>query len=148
MVFIYVSLTILGNDSVTVAVLAWDMQRNAAQTGIPVTYKQGQRRYRMCVTWSDYVGRVTRGLTQTQIADRAGIAQSSVGRWLRGDPPDVDKVLAFAHAFGQPAVEALIAAGHLQASDVSTARTPITAFSTEELLDELRRRIITGEGRL
>lgn len=103
----------------------------------------------MRVTWSDYVARVTRGLTQTQIADRAGIAQSSVGRWLRGDPPAVDKVLAFAHAFGQPAAEALIAAGHLQASDVSpTARTPITAFSTEELLDELRRRIITGEGRL
>lgn len=94
-------------------------------------------------SWPDYVRRITRGLTQVQIAERSGLAQSNIGRWLRGEPgqPKPDKVLTLAAAFGQPPAEALIAAGYLTADDVATKRTPLSAYSEAELLDELRRRV-------
>lgn len=100
---------------------------------------------RVVETWPEYVRRVTRGMTQAQIADKmGGIAASNVGRWLRGDPgtPRADSVVALAKAFGQPPLEALIAAGYLTDADVSTKRTPLSAYTMAELIDELRRRTV------
>lgn len=99
---------------------------------------------RVVESWPEYVRRVTRGLTQAQIAERSGLAQSNIGRWIRGEPgqPKPDKVLAFAAAFGQPPAEALIAAGYLTDADVATKRTPLSAYTMAELIDELRRRTV------
>lgn len=93
--------------------------------------------------WSAYVRRVAGGLTQVQIAEKTGLAQTNVGRWLRGDPgvPKAEKVIAFAKCFGMPAVEALIAAGYLDGDDAAaTVRIPLSEYSTGELFDECRRR--------
>lgn len=98
-------------------------------------------------TWAQYVRRIAGTLTQTQIAEKTGVAQTNVGRWLRGDPgmPKADSVVAFARAFKQPPVEALVAAGYLNVEEGSRrkgARTPIKEYSTEELLAELGNRTI------
>lgn len=94
--------------------------------------------------WPEYVRRVTRGHTQAQIAKMTGIAESNIGRWMRGErgQPKPDKVLDLAKAFGQPPAEALIAAGYLTDADVSAKRTPLSAYTMAELLDELRRRTV------
>lgn len=95
-------------------------------------------------TWPEYVRRVTRGCTQAQIATRTGVAESNIGRWMRGErgQPKPDSVLALAKAFGQPPLEALIAAGYISADDVTVRRTPLSAYTLAELIDELRRRTV------
>lgn len=97
-------------------------------------------------SWPEYVRRVTKGLTQSQISAKVGgVSTSSVGSWLRGDPgqPDADKVIAFAKAFNQPPLEALTAAGYFSPEEtIPSARTPLSAYSMAELIDELRRRTV------
>lgn len=96
-------------------------------------------------TWSAFVRRVTGGATQVDIAKRAGLAQTNVGRWLRGDPgaPRADSVIAFALAFEQDPVEALVAAGYLKDEWVSGSgpRTPLSQYSDEEITHELQSRL-------
>jgi len=95
-------------------------------------------------TWPSYVRRITAGLKQEQISEASGISQTTISAWLRGAPaiPKAESVIAFARAFGQPAVEALVAAGYLDAEDAAaTVRTPLAEFSTEELFAELHTRM-------
>ena len=100
--------------------------------------------------WSDYVRRVTTGLNQVQIAERTGIAQTAIGRWLRADngAPRADYVVAFARAFDENPVEALIIAGYITAAEagVERVRVPLSEYAPEELLADLNRRFIEGSG--
>jgi transcriptional regulator with XRE-family HTH domain len=94
-------------------------------------------------SWSDYVRRVSKGLTQEQISEVTGISQTTVSSWLRSAPstPKAEMVIALARAFRQPPIEALAAAGYLTAAEAaSTAHTPLGVYSSGELFDELRRR--------
>ena len=92
--------------------------------------------------WQEYVRRVTGTLTHAQISEKSGVAQSNVGRWLRGEHivPKADSVISFAQSFGQPPVEALIAAGYLEESQTTAPRSPLSMYSTGELFAELARR--------
>jgi transcriptional regulator with XRE-family HTH domain len=95
-------------------------------------------------SWSAYVRRVAGGLTQVQISEKTGLAQTNIGRWLRGDPgaPKAESVIAFARSFGQPPVEALAAAGYLEADEASSmSRTPLSEYSDRELVGELSSRL-------
>jgi len=100
--------------------------------------------------WSDYVRQVTTGLNQVQIAERTGIAQTAIGRWLRADTgaPRADYVVTFARAFDQNPVEALIIAGYITAAEagVERVRVPLSEYAPEELLADLNRRFIEGSG--
>jgi hypothetical protein len=101
-------------------------------------------------TWPEYVRRVTRSMPQTRIADITGIAQTNVGRWLRGetDAPLATTVVTFARKLGENPVEALIAAGYitLQESGAEVvAYTGLQGYSTRQLLDELDRRVIDAD---
>jgi transcriptional regulator with XRE-family HTH domain len=78
-----------------------------------------------------------------QIAEKTGLAQSSVGAWLRGQPgvPRAESVIAFARAFRQSPIEALVAAGYLSTEEAGmTQRTPLSQYSRDELFDELGTR--------
>ena len=88
-------------------------------------------------------------MSQTEIAERTGVAQTAIGRWLAGKTgaPRAESVVAFARAVGKPAVEALIAAGYLEPADakeIANVGQSIREFTTDELLDELRQRTIDG----
>jgi transcriptional regulator with XRE-family HTH domain len=94
-------------------------------------------------SWARYVARVTGDMKQAEIAERTGVAQTNVGRWLRGDPglPRAESVVAFARAFGQSPIEALVAAGYISLEEsAGRSRTPISEYSTDELFEELRHR--------
>jgi hypothetical protein len=94
-------------------------------------------------TWPDYVRRISKGLKQEEISEMTGISQTTISAWFRGAPamPKAEMVIAFAKAFRQPPVEALVAAGYLDAADAaSTVRTPLSEYSSGELFDELRSR--------
>jgi transcriptional regulator with XRE-family HTH domain len=91
-------------------------------------------------SWPAYVRRIAGGLTQEKIAEKTGLAQTNVGRWLRGAPgaPKAESVIAFAKGFGQPPIEALVAAGYLDAADAATGvRTALSEYSRKELLMHL-----------
>lgn len=97
--------------------------------------------------WARYVRDVAGNLNQLEIAAKTGIAQSNVGRWLRGEPgtPKADSVVALARAFDQPPVEALVAAGYITEEEAGAkarrTRTPLNDYTDVELVDELRRRV-------
>ena len=99
----------------------------------------------MRVSWSDYVKRVGGRMTHAQMAEQSGVAVSNIGRWIRGEPglPRAESVIAFARAFGQSPLEALIAAGYLSMDEAGATprlRTPLRDFSYGELVGELQRR--------
>lgn len=96
--------------------------------------------------WSDYVRRIAGGLNQLEIAAKTGLAQTNIGRWMRGEHviPKAESVVAFARAFNEPPVEALVAAGYITAEEAGArarkAKTPLREYSEHELIDELSSR--------
>ena len=99
-------------------------------------------------TWRPYVERHTKGLTQAEVAERTGLGQTAISRWLREDTnaPRAEYVVAFARGFNLNPVEALIVAGYVTADEAGTAtegRTPIADYPDMELLEELRQRFHT-----
>jgi transcriptional regulator with XRE-family HTH domain len=100
--------------------------------------------------WSAYVRRVAGGLGQLDIAERTGLAQTNIGRWLRGEPvvPKAESVVAFARAFNEPPVEALVAAGYITEEEAGAkarrAKTPLREYSEVELLQEVLGRKTGG----
>lgn len=94
-------------------------------------------------SWSEYVRRVAGSFTQMQIAEKTGLAQSSVGAWLRGQPgiPRAESVITFARTFRQSPIEALVAAGYLSVEEADMQeRTPLSRYTRDELFDELSTR--------
>ena len=97
----------------------------------------------MSNTWTEYVRRIAGATTQADIAIRAGVAASNVGRWQRGEPgsPRGENVAAFARAFGRPVIEAFAAAGFCTEAETEfPARTPLSEYAYAELVHELMRR--------
>ena len=94
------------------------------------------------MSWWGYVQKVTDGASQTAIAERAGIAQSSVNRWKTVIPKS-ENVISFAKAYGRPPLEALLAAGIVSDEDVNLTQVPanLSEVETDALLAEIRRRI-------
>lgn len=98
----------------------------------------------MAESWADYTRRITGGATQAEIATRTGIEQSSISRWRQGrNTPRAELVVAFARSYERNPVEALIVAGYLDRNEVGGVielETSLSAVSTEQILDEVRRR--------
>lgn len=76
------------------------------------------------MAWWDYVQKVTGGASQTAIAEKAGISQSSVNRWKTVIPKS-ENVIAFAKAYGRPPLEALQEAGLVSDEDIALTQVPI-----------------------
>lgn len=100
-------------------------------------------------SWSEYVKRIAAGMNQLQIAEKTGLAQTNIGRWLRGDPgiPRAESAIQFARGFNRPPVEALVAAGYLNKDEAAATieiRIPLSEFSNQEVLDDVNRRMLEG----
>lgn len=63
-----------------------------------------------------YVRRITGDTTQKEIADRTGVNQTTISRWLRAtnDPSHAGNVAALAIEYGRNPLEAFVAAGLLE----------------------------------
>lgn len=101
-------------------------------------------------TWPEYVRRVTRSMPQAKAAELTGIAQTNIGRWLRGETesPLANTVVAFARRLGESPLEALVAAGYITPDEAGAGvveRQGLRSYSTRQLLDELDRRVIDGD---
>lgn len=89
----------------------------------------------MDTMWGLYVARFGQGLTQSQVGERAGVDQATVGRWLKGTkvPTSPGSVAALARSFGRNPLEAFVAAGFLTAEEAGRG----LAKSSQKLLAEL-----------
>lgn len=94
-------------------------------------------------TWAEYVRAV--GSTPKEIATATGVSQSIVSRWLSGTThPSAENVVGFARAFNGRPVEALMAAGYLDPSEVEGAFEVMfspKSLSDRDLLTELADRL-------
>jgi hypothetical protein len=96
-------------------------------------------------TWSTFVRTVIGQRTNKEVAELIEFSESGVGNWVRGEgfaAPNAQHVVRFARTFRQPLHLALIAAGIGAPDDYGDiVTTPdASALTTDELLDELRRR--------
>jgi hypothetical protein len=100
--------------------------------------------------WSKYIDATSDGAYNTAIAEAIGVDPATVGRWRTGAvDPKPRQVVAYARAFGQGPIAALIAAGYLTEAEVDL---PVAAprvytlddFSALELATELVRRLREG----
>jgi hypothetical protein len=92
--------------------------------------------------WAKYVDRVIGDTGQAEAAKMAGVDQSCISRWRSGKlqrAPDARAVVAFARAFGRPAVEALAAAGYITAAEARAVETDNVAALMRQLLDVLEQ---------
>ena len=111
---------------------------------LPVTSVPVQNEH----SWADYVRALH--ANQSEVSRRAGIAASTVSRWISGSTPEAAQVIAVARAFGESPIYALVVAGYLSASEsgagVTTPRgLQLRGFTELELAQELVRRIEAGE---
>lgn len=98
--------------------------------------------------WYDYVQRVTEGMTAKEAATRAGFDQSAMTRWKNGANADPRFVVQFARAFHQNILKALVESELItdEEADLHEVKVGVEDMSTQQLLEELARRIDNGHG--
>ena len=96
--------------------------------------------------WYDYILRVTEGMTAKDAATRAGFDQSAMTRWKNGANADPKFVVQFARAFRQNVLNALAESELItdEEADLHEVRIGVADISTQQLLEELARRIDNG----
>lgn len=99
-------------------------------------------------TWWQYVSDVTERATLESVARKVDVSQATVSRW-QASTPKPENVADFARAYGRPVLEAFVAAGFLTADEAKQRpmeRHPITDYSDDELVAEVRRRLAERGG--
>lgn len=97
-------------------------------------------------SWDTYVSRtVGPGTSQVEIAERTGIDQTTISRWLSGGPrPRTPQMVTrFARGYDRPVLEAFIAAGLISTSDARVRVVKprsLAGFTLAELWHEINRR--------
>ncbi|QYC54604.1 transcriptional regulator [Gordonia phage Agueybana] len=96
-------------------------------------------------SWWSYFKRVAGTETGRVIAEAAQVSEPQVSRWKTGkNRPDAEALITFARHFGRPPVEAIVAAGYLNADEVGAVvdvTRPIGDLGNNELLKEVQRRM-------
>lgn len=97
--------------------------------------------------WSKYIDATSGGALNVTIAKRLNLDPATIGRWRTGAvDPKPRQVVAYARAFDQSPIQALVAAGYLAPDEVGIefadprART-LDDFSTYELAEEIAERL-------
>lgn len=84
-------------------------------------------------TWAAYVRRLIGSDTQAAVEARAGIHQTTVSRWLKGQTPQPGEAARLAQAYGGNVLEAFVAAGFLTEEEAGIPPTPRREFA--DLID-------------
>lgn len=87
-------------------------------------------------------------MTARDAADRAGFDPSTLTRWKQGMNAEPRFVVQFARAFGLNVIQALAEAELItdQEADIREVKIGIKDLATQQLLEELARRIDHGGG--
>lgn len=110
------------------------------------------RRKRSLVTenWPEYLRRITKGQTQSEIADHIGIGRLSVCNWLSGKTrPKAETVIIAARVYQRSPIEALLAASYLNPRELDEPidiRTSMYELPANDIAEEVRRRLRQLEG--
>ncbi|QWY79676.1 transcriptional regulator [Arthrobacter phage Persistence] len=98
--------------------------------------------------WYDYITRVTDGMTAREVATRAGFDESAMTRWKKGLNADPKFVVQFARAFNQNVLLALAEAELITDEEAALheVKIGVEEMTTQQLLEELARRIDNGHG--
>jgi len=93
--------------------------------------------------WWLYVQDVTHHAQGIDIAARAGIDNSHVTRWKKGQNPGGHFVVKFARAYERNVLEALVAAEYITEEEAALheVRIGLDEFNTLQLIDEVRERV-------
>jgi transcriptional regulator with XRE-family HTH domain len=96
--------------------------------------------------WYEYITRVYEGMTAREAAARAGFDQSAMTRWKNGANADPRFVVQFARAFNQNVLKALAESELItdEEANLHEVRIGVEDMSTQQLLEELARRIDNG----
>jgi transcriptional regulator with XRE-family HTH domain len=97
--------------------------------------------------WGTYVLAISDN--QSEISKAAGVAQSTVSRWMAGEQPKPVSVISLARHYRMSPVAALVAAGFLKASEITDSGVQprglaMHEFTELELAKEIVRRIEEG----
>ncbi len=101
------------------------------------------------MSWSEFLTRHAKGVSQGEIAKAAGVAPPTVSRWLSGKQGvNAMQAAAVARALKAPVLEAFVAAGFLTEMEarVRPAAAPNYDLLTNDELLELVRSRMTQEG--
>lgn len=111
------------------------------------------RRVRTELGWRDYVTRVIGEDRQVDVAQRTGIDQTTISRWLSHRPNEApprispQSAAAFARGYGRPVLEAFVIAGFMTTEEAGITE-PLTfdlsTVSNRDLAAEIRRRLLAG----
>lgn len=102
--------------------------------------------------WSKYIDATSDGAYNSVIAEKCGVDPATVGRWRTGAvDPKPRQVVAYARAYGQSPISALVAAGYLTEEEVGMPVAVPRAyalddFSPLELAEEVVNRLALEDG--
>ena len=90
-----------------------------------------------------------RGWRRSDLIERSpDVTKDRLSKWLRSEEvPRIAAIRSVCRTLGIPAVEGLVAAGHLEPADVGAAitqRIGVTGLTDWELLEEIARRLAEG----
>ncbi|WGD38508.1 helix-turn-helix transcriptional regulator [Lysinibacter sp. HNR] len=91
--------------------------------------------------WWEYVKKVAPSDSSSDIARKVNIDRSAVTRWSQGAGVAPKVAVQFAHKYNRPVVEALLASGLLNESDVADPSIDLKGASNQELVNELADRL-------
>ena len=96
-------------------------------------------------SWTEYVQRITEGVSRKEVARAARINVSGISRWMTGEnKPSAEKVVSFARGLHQSPIEALIAAGYLEPHEAAGVIEVVRSMwdvTDSELLAHLAERL-------
>lgn len=88
--------------------------------------------------------------TNSRIAENVGVTVAAVGRWHTSKPKP-EHVITFADIYGADRLEAMVAAGYLEQSDIQgiptlkRTATLLHQATNKQLLDELTTRLVPDQ---
>lgn len=98
----------------------------------------------------NYLMRITDNASGVAISRAAEVDAGNVSRWKTGKTkPGAESVVKIARVWHRPPVEALVASGHLEATEVNgvvEVGLDISQLTDEELLNEIKRRMGARHG--
>lgn len=101
--------------------------------------------------WTTYVRQVVGNDKQVEVAQKTGIDQTTISRWLAGGGGSArissQSVAKFARGYGLPVLQAFVMAGFLtpEEAGMKTSEPPnLGEVDSSELLRELQRRLPAG----